>query len=91
MKDKPALPEGFDYKKAITDYFRELGKVIKKSIAEKWDINFFTQTLIVLTVSKIKNDYRYFIDIIPAKIIIMSVKTGIMQAGCLITIKIFFF
>ncbi|RGB26393.1 hypothetical protein C1646_800615 [Rhizophagus diaphanus] len=50
MKDKPALPEGFDYKKAITDYFRELGKVIKKSIAEKWDINFFTQTLIVLTI-----------------------------------------
>ncbi|CAB4491810.1 unnamed protein product [Rhizophagus irregularis] len=50
MKDKPALPEGFDYKKAITDYFRELGKVIKKSIAEKWEINFFTQTLIVLTI-----------------------------------------
>ncbi|GES97296.1 hypothetical protein GLOIN_2v1884551 [Rhizophagus clarus] len=50
MADKPSLPGGFDYRKAITDYFRELGKVIKKSIAEKWDINFFTQTLIVLTI-----------------------------------------
>ncbi|PKY62294.1 hypothetical protein RhiirA4_488537, partial [Rhizophagus irregularis] len=50
MKDKPALPEGFDYKKAISDYLREFGKVIKKKIAEEWDINFFTQVLLIFTI-----------------------------------------
>ena len=49
----PYLPDGFDYKKAITDYLHEMGKVIKQTINGSWAINFYTQALIVLTVNKI--------------------------------------
>ena len=63
MSNKPPLPKGFDYKKAITDYLRELGEVIKKSINDKWNVDdkwkvdFYTQVLIVLTVNKF---YEFF-------------------------------
>ncbi len=50
MTNKPHLPSGFDYKKAITDYLREMGKVIKQTVERMWNIDFFTQVLIVLTV-----------------------------------------
>ncbi|GBB91423.1 hypothetical protein RclHR1_01870018 [Rhizophagus clarus] len=45
---KPKLP--VDYKKAITDYLREIGKVIKHTIATQWNINYFENVLLVLTI-----------------------------------------
>ncbi|CAB4438838.1 unnamed protein product [Rhizophagus irregularis] len=45
---RPKLP--VDYKKAITDYLKEIGKVIKVTIATHWNINFFENVLLVLTV-----------------------------------------
>ncbi|CAB5126745.1 hypothetical protein RhiirA5_495771 [Rhizophagus irregularis] len=46
---KPILP--IKYKKAITDYLREIGKVIQKTVKTNWpNINFFENVLLVLTV-----------------------------------------
>ncbi|PKY50239.1 actin-like ATPase domain-containing protein [Rhizophagus irregularis] len=46
---KPELP--VDYKKAITDYLREIGKLIKEMVTTHWDgINFLERVLIVITV-----------------------------------------
>ncbi|PKK78334.1 hypothetical protein RhiirC2_843597 [Rhizophagus irregularis] len=45
---RPKLP--VDYKKAITDYLKEFGKVIKDTIATHWNINFFENVLLILTV-----------------------------------------
>ncbi|RIA82248.1 hypothetical protein C1645_809689 [Glomus cerebriforme] len=46
---KPKLP--VDYKKAITDYLREIGKLIKDSISSAWsEIEFLENVLIVITV-----------------------------------------
>ncbi|CAB4491814.1 unnamed protein product [Rhizophagus irregularis] len=51
MENKPYLPEGFDFKTAITDYLREMGIVIKETIKTKWQkIDFFRQVLIVMTI-----------------------------------------
>ena len=50
MQNKPHLPIGLDYKKAITDYLREMGKIIIQTITGHWKIDFFTQVLILLTV-----------------------------------------
>jgi hypothetical protein len=48
---KPYLPEGLDYKKAIIDYLREMGKLIKKTLIRYWaDIDFFKNVLIVMPV-----------------------------------------
>ncbi|CAB5192636.1 hypothetical protein RhiirA5_506095 [Rhizophagus irregularis] len=47
---KPPLPKGFDYKMAITDYLREIGKVIREKITQHWNIDFYEQALLVLTV-----------------------------------------
>jgi hypothetical protein len=53
-RPKPTLPNGFDYKKAITDYLHEMGKVIKQTINDKWPtVDFYTQVLIILTVSNL--------------------------------------
>ncbi|CAB4375414.1 unnamed protein product [Rhizophagus irregularis] len=49
MKNKPFLPNGFDYKKAIIDYLHEMGEIIKHVIINDW-IDFYNQVLIVLTV-----------------------------------------
>ncbi|KAF0543534.1 actin-like ATPase domain-containing protein [Gigaspora margarita] len=47
----PALPEGLNYKKAITDYLCELGELIKSTIDTRWpQIEFFKNVLIILTV-----------------------------------------
>ncbi|CAG8573501.1 84_t:CDS:2, partial [Dentiscutata erythropus] len=46
---KPKLP--VDYKKAITDYIREIGKLIKETIATSWpSIDFHKNVLLVMTV-----------------------------------------
>ncbi|GES97621.1 hypothetical protein GLOIN_2v1882232 [Rhizophagus clarus] len=46
---KPNLP--VDYKRVITDYFREFGQVVKKQVTKIWTgINFFENVLLVLTV-----------------------------------------
>jgi hypothetical protein len=46
---KPKLP--VDYKKAITDYLREIGNLIKEMVTAHWDgINFLERVLIVITV-----------------------------------------
>ncbi|GES97309.1 hypothetical protein GLOIN_2v1886005 [Rhizophagus clarus] len=49
--NKPSLPNGLDYKKAITDYLHEFGKVVISKIKDCWpNIDFFTQVLLVFTV-----------------------------------------
>ncbi|RIA82051.1 hypothetical protein C1645_835952 [Glomus cerebriforme] len=46
---KPELP--VDYKKAITDYLREIGGLIKETVSTAWSgIDFFEKVLIVITV-----------------------------------------
>ncbi|PKC69500.1 hypothetical protein RhiirA1_504386 [Rhizophagus irregularis] len=46
---KPKLP--IEYKKAITDYFKGIGKDIKNDIARSWTgVNYFENVLLVLTV-----------------------------------------
>ncbi|CAB4437252.1 unnamed protein product [Rhizophagus irregularis] len=46
---RPKLPPRFDFKKAITDYLYEIGKLIKKTV--EWPgINFTENVLLVLTV-----------------------------------------
>ncbi|CAI2174174.1 6280_t:CDS:2 [Funneliformis geosporum] len=50
MENKPPLPNGLDYKKAITDYLRELSKLIKQTIDNHWKLDFFEQVLLVVTV-----------------------------------------
>ncbi|RIA82807.1 hypothetical protein C1645_834766 [Glomus cerebriforme] len=48
-KFKPKLP--VDYKKAITDYLREIGKVIQETVATRWPkIDYFANVLLVITV-----------------------------------------
>ncbi|RIA90488.1 hypothetical protein C1645_876068 [Glomus cerebriforme] len=46
---KPELP--VDYKKAITDFLREIGEVIKETVATCWPtIDYFKNVLLVITV-----------------------------------------
>ncbi|RIA82723.1 hypothetical protein C1645_809496 [Glomus cerebriforme] len=46
---KPKLP--VEYKKAITDYLREIGKVIKEIVAIRWpNVDYFENVLLVITV-----------------------------------------
>ncbi|GBB84890.1 hypothetical protein RclHR1_11480006 [Rhizophagus clarus] len=46
---KPKLP--IDYKKAITDYLKEIGKVIKETVTLRWPrIDYFKDTLLVIPV-----------------------------------------
>ncbi|GBC08039.1 hypothetical protein RclHR1_07890006 [Rhizophagus clarus] len=48
---KPKLPDKLGYKKAITDYLREIGKLVKEIIMKKWNgIDFTENILFVLTV-----------------------------------------
>ncbi|RGB42798.1 hypothetical protein C1646_682474 [Rhizophagus diaphanus] len=49
--EKPVLPKGINYKKAITDYLKCMGKLIKETIGTKWPhVKFMKQVLIILTV-----------------------------------------
>ncbi|PKC00902.1 actin-like ATPase domain-containing protein [Rhizophagus irregularis] len=46
---KPKIP--VDYKKAIADYLREMGKLIKVRISKHWpDVNFYENVLLVISV-----------------------------------------
>ncbi|GBB85957.1 hypothetical protein RclHR1_01240008 [Rhizophagus clarus] len=48
-KFKPELPVG--YKKAITDYLREIGKEIKEIVATRWPkVDYFENVLLILTI-----------------------------------------
>ncbi|GES97268.1 hypothetical protein GLOIN_2v1838167 [Rhizophagus clarus] len=50
-KFKPKLPEPLTYKKAITDYLCEMGKLIKKTVDKNWPgIDFVENVLLVLTI-----------------------------------------
>ncbi|PKY34710.1 hypothetical protein RhiirB3_454690, partial [Rhizophagus irregularis] len=49
--EKPVLPKGINYKKAITDYLKCMGKLIKETIAARWpNVRFMEQVSIILTV-----------------------------------------
>ncbi|PKC02903.1 actin-like ATPase domain-containing protein [Rhizophagus irregularis] len=48
LKEKYSL--SVDYKKAITDYLREIGKHIKDTVTVAWEIDFMENVLLVLTV-----------------------------------------
>jgi hypothetical protein len=51
MENKPYLPEGLDFKTAITDYLREMGEVIKETVNTSWkNVDFFKNVLIIMTV-----------------------------------------
>ncbi|CAB4408748.1 unnamed protein product [Rhizophagus irregularis] len=48
---KPILPPSLSYKKAISDYLREMGKLIKETVTTRWPgVNFMTQAKIIITV-----------------------------------------
>ncbi|RIA82728.1 hypothetical protein C1645_880885 [Glomus cerebriforme] len=50
---KPKLPD-IDYKKAITDYLRKIGQVIKETIAKHWPmIDYFKNVLLIITIPAI--------------------------------------
>ncbi|CAG8523054.1 3291_t:CDS:2, partial [Ambispora gerdemannii] len=49
--EKPLLPPGLNYQKAIADYFRELGKSIKAKLEQNWpQLDFYNDVEIVMTV-----------------------------------------
>ncbi|CAG8504961.1 9394_t:CDS:2 [Funneliformis mosseae] len=49
--EKPYLPENLDYKNVITDYLKELCKMVKESVNSHWhNLEFYTKVLIVLTI-----------------------------------------
>lgn len=53
MENKPYLPEGLDYKTAITDYLREMSNFVKDTLRTRWsDIDFYKNVLIILQVLK---------------------------------------
>ncbi|CAG8443263.1 10309_t:CDS:10 [Ambispora gerdemannii] len=50
-EEKPTLPAGIDHKKAITDYLREMGKLIIETLSSRWPgIRFPQQVRVILTV-----------------------------------------
>ncbi|CAB4408735.1 unnamed protein product [Rhizophagus irregularis] len=51
QNEKPPLPYQLNYEKAISDYLRELGKLIKETISTRWHgISFFKHVLIVISI-----------------------------------------
>ncbi|GES77263.1 hypothetical protein GLOIN_2v1547973 [Rhizophagus clarus] len=48
LKEEHNFP--VDYKKAITDYLREIGKPIKDTVTNEWNINFMENVFLVITV-----------------------------------------
>ncbi|GBB86774.1 hypothetical protein RclHR1_01320009 [Rhizophagus clarus] len=49
--EKPVLPKGITYKKAIVDYLKCMGKLMKETIGTRWpNVKFMEQVLIILTV-----------------------------------------
>ncbi|CAB5380814.1 unnamed protein product [Rhizophagus irregularis] len=51
LMEKPSLPDKLDYKKVITDYLSELGKMIKDKLHTFMQrLDFYSQVLIVITI-----------------------------------------
>ncbi|CAB4400866.1 unnamed protein product [Rhizophagus irregularis] len=51
QNEKPPLPSQLNYEKAISDYLRELGKLIKETISTRWQgIKFFKHVLLVISI-----------------------------------------
>ncbi|CAB4459700.1 unnamed protein product [Rhizophagus irregularis] len=51
MENKPPLPKGLHHETAITDYLREMGKIMKDAIKKSYqNIDFFKQVLIIMTI-----------------------------------------
>ncbi|PKY62189.1 hypothetical protein RhiirA4_449966, partial [Rhizophagus irregularis] len=51
QNEKPSLPRQLNYEKAISDYLRELGKLIKETISTRWHgIKFFEHVLLVISI-----------------------------------------
>ncbi|CAG8465784.1 7747_t:CDS:10 [Ambispora leptoticha] len=51
VDEKPLLPTGLNYKKAITDYLREMGKIIKERLGRNWPhLDFHNDVQIVMTI-----------------------------------------
>ncbi|GBC35700.2 hypothetical protein GLOIN_2v1502209 [Rhizophagus irregularis DAOM 181602=DAOM 197198] len=51
QNEKPPLPHQLNYEKAIGDYLRELGKLIKETISTRWHgIIFFKHVLLVISI-----------------------------------------
>ncbi|PKY52287.1 actin-like ATPase domain-containing protein [Rhizophagus irregularis] len=51
QNEKPPLPSQLNYEKAISDYLRELGKLIKETISTRWQgIKFFEHVLLVISI-----------------------------------------
>ncbi|CAB5180921.1 unnamed protein product [Rhizophagus irregularis] len=51
QNEKPPLPYQLNYEKAISDYLRELGKLIKETISTRWyGISFFEHVLLVISI-----------------------------------------
>ncbi|RGB33486.1 hypothetical protein C1646_743306 [Rhizophagus diaphanus] len=51
LMEKPSLPDKLDYKKVITDYLNELGKMIKDKLHTFMQrLDFYSQVLIVITI-----------------------------------------
>ncbi|GBC35704.2 hypothetical protein GLOIN_2v1030945 [Rhizophagus irregularis DAOM 181602=DAOM 197198] len=51
QNEKPPLPYQLNYEKAISDYLRELGKLIKETISTRWHgISFFEHVLLVISI-----------------------------------------
>ncbi|CAB5381517.1 unnamed protein product [Rhizophagus irregularis] len=48
--DFGATYSGFSYCHAIADYLKEIGKVIKDTLATHWNVDFFENVLLVLTI-----------------------------------------
>ncbi|CAB4408730.1 unnamed protein product [Rhizophagus irregularis] len=49
--EKPVMPKGINYRKAIVDYLKCMGKLIKETIGTRWpNVKFMDQVLIILTV-----------------------------------------
>ena len=49
--EKPFLPKRLGFKKAITDYLRELGEHLKETLKSHWELlDFYKNVLIVFTV-----------------------------------------
>lgn len=59
IEEKPYLPEGLDYKKAIADYLHEIGKMMKTYLSDKYKyLDFFDQVIIILTVGIFNLNYN---------------------------------
>ncbi|KAF0553312.1 actin-like ATPase domain-containing protein [Gigaspora margarita] len=51
LAKKPPLPEGLDYKKAITDYLYKMGEKIRETLNAHWqNLDVFSQVLFILTI-----------------------------------------